>query len=499
MNDSKKLIIVRIVVISTIVLFISLFIFLIIKIDIFGHIFMTDSLVRTATSSNLTGYIDRLNGKEFIEIKRSSDYKEPVKKEKLIEIYDKSIFKYIDAVKNNKKNSLLSSNDEKDFYSNQSNITLSSKSNIDYKTRQELNRIQSIYDKGYYPKSSWLFIDDDGDYYSYNYYFDDKGKLLYDTVVPDYRIVDKYGREVDDDLEPILYIVDISKSIISTKNETQKGLFSTQVIISPGANTKEKTKFYDKEMSRSVIDYIDTSLRFRKTTNGTISDGNKWKAASSLIGDGGYVIFNNPKNNFNKMIGKISTQKMADKEETDLTLYVYDADLYDMYQGYEDYLEPLFITSAFNNTEPLEFSFTFYRTVKRLRFQVESDDNHRYMCYLKDLKYGFNNAKYKEELEEARFNKEYIEYLIRLGIYKNDEEFINHLKSLEEDTQSDYLEYEDFNDVDLYMDADLSDYYRHLDKEQMAIDRKTGPAFDEYLRSLKNFWEIEYGPAFIQN
>lgn len=499
MNNSKKLIIVRIVVISTIVLFISLFIFLIIKIDIFGHIFMTNSLVRTATSSNLTGYIDRLNGKEYIETKRSSDYKEPVKKEKLIEIYDKSIFKYIDAVKNNKKNSLYLSSDEKKFYINQSSTILSTKSDIDHKTRQELIRIQSIYDKGYYPKNSWLFIDDDEDYYSYNYYFDDKGKLLYDTVAPDYRVVDKFGREVNDDLEPILYKVDITNIIYSTPNEIQNEQSLSQVIISPGADINKKSHYYDNQMNRNVLDYIDTSLRFRKTTNGTIYDGSKWKAASSLMDDGGYVIFSNPKNNFNKMIGKISTQKMADKEESDLTLYVYDADLYDMYQGYEDYLEPLFITSAFNNTEPLDFSFTFYRTVKRLRFQVESDDNNRYVCYLKDLKYGFNNTKYKEELEEARFNREYIEYLKRLGIYKSDEDFINDLKSLEEDSQSDYLEYEDFNDIDLYMDADLSDYYRHLDKEQMAIDRKTGPAFDKYLRSLKNFWEIEYGPAFKQN
>ena len=70
------------------------------------------------------------------------------------------------------------------------------------------------------------------------------------------------------------------------------------------------------------------------------------------------------------------------------------------------------------------------------------------------------------------------------------------LKLLEEDNQSDYLEYEDFNDIDLYKDVDLSDFDKDYDKEQRAIDRRTGPAFDEYLRSLKNFWEIEYGPGF---
>lgn len=498
MNDSKKLIIVRIVVIFVIALFVSLYIFLIIKIDIYGHLFRTERFTIESTSSNLTKYIDRFDGREFKEIKKDKHYEEPEKKIQEKEVIDKSIFKNIDAIKKSKKSFLSLFNKDNAKHKEQNISAISTKSYIDYKATQELNRIQSIYDKGYYPKDSWLFIEDDGDYYSYNYYFDDKGKLLYDTVTPDYRVVDKYGREVNDDLEPILYKVDMANIIYSTPNEIQNERSLSQVIISPGADINKKSKYYNNQMNRNVIEYIDKSLRFRKITNGTIFDGTKWKAASSLIDDGGYVIFNNPKNNFNKIIGKVTTQKMTDKEESDLTLYVYDADLYDMYQGYEDYLEPLFITSAFNNTEPLDFSFTFFRTVKRLRFQVESDDNKKYICYLKDLKYGFNNAKYKEELEEARLNKEYIEYLKRLDIYKSDEDFINDLKSLEEDSQSDYLEYEDFNDIDLYMDVDLSDYYRNLDKEQMIIDRKTGPAFDEYLRSLKNFWEIEYGPGFLK-
>ncbi len=48
----------------------------------------------------------------------------------------------------------------------------------------------------------------------------------------------------------------------------------------------------------------------------------------------------------------------------------------------------------------------------------------------------------------------------------------------------------------MYDGIDLSDYDRNLDKEQRAIDRRTGPAFDEYLKSLKNYWEIEYGPGY---
>ena len=345
-----------------------------------------------------------------------------------------------------------------------------------------------------------MLIDYDLDGYGFNYYFNDKGKLSVDTVTPDYRIVDAYGRELDEDLEPILYKVEISSvSEIETEPTVKYGFTSDGIILSPGVTLKEKSKFYDNQMNRHILDYIHSSLRFKKTTNGTIYDGSKWKSVSSLRDDGGYVIFNNPKNNFNKVVGKIATQKISEKEDTDTyaTLYVYDADLYELYRGYEDLLEPLYETSAFNYSEPLDFSFTFYRTVKRLRFQIEtSGDSKLRTCYLKDLRYGFNKAKYKEELEEAKEREEYIAYMKELGIYQSEEEMIAELKSLEEDSTSDYLEYEDFNDVDIYDNADLSDYDRNIDKEQRAIDRRTGPAFDEYLRSLKNYWEIEYGPGY---
>ena len=274
---------------------------------------------------------------------------------------------------------------------------------------------------------------------------------------------------------------------------------SEGIILGKGVTLKKKSAFYDNQMNRNVIDYIDTSLRFKKTTNGTIYDGSKWKSVSSLRDDGGYVIFNNPKNNFNKVVGKIATQKISEKDDIDTyaTLYVYDADLYELYRGYEDLLEPLYETSAFNYSEPLDFSFTFYRTVKRLRFQIEaSGDSKLRTCYLKDLRYGFNKAKYKEELEEAKEREEYIAYMKELGIYQSEDEMLAELKLLEEDSTSDYLEYEDFNDIDIYDNVDLSDYDRNIDKEQRAIDRRTGPAFDEYLRSLKNYWEIEYGPGF---
>lgn len=499
MNDSKKLLYVKAIVAFGILLVVGLFVFLIIKIDVVGHLFNNKNYIRTASSSSLDRYLNDLDGREFEEKKRDKKVVEEKKKEKKEEIVDKSIFKFIEAIKSKRTGSFKVN----DTHNVSVGSTINNKKVDTEKQKEiekEVKKIQSFYDKGYYPKSSWLLIDYDLDGYGFNYYFDDKGKLSVDTVAPDYRIVDIYGREVDEDLEPILYKVEISSvSEIGAEHIIKYGLTSDGIILSPGVTLKEKSKYYDNQMNRHVLDYIDSSLRFKKTTNGTIYNGSKWKSVSSLRDDGGYVIFNNPKNNFNKVVGKITTQKLSEKEDTDTyaTLYVYDADLYELYRGYEDLLEPLYETSAFNYSEPLDFSFTFYRTVKRLRFQIEaSRDSKLRTCYLKDLRYGFNNEKYKEELEEAKEREVYITYMKELGIYQSEEEMLAELKSLEEDSTSDYLEYEDFNDVDIYDNVDLSDYDRNIDKEQRAIDRRTGPAFDEYLRSLKNYREIEYGPGY---
>ena len=486
MNDSKKLLYVRIVVALVILFVIGLFIFLLIKIDVVGHLFNNKNYIRTASSSNLDRYLNDLDGRAFIEKERDKKVAEEKKKEKEEELVDKSIFKYIDAIKNKRLGIIKTKEYDTFIDENKDNnikVVTEKQKDID----KEIKKIQSFYDKGYYPKNSWLLIDTDYDGNGFNYYFNDKGKLSVDTVAPDYRIVDAYGREIDEDLEPIVYKVEISSvSEIGTEPIIKHGLTSDGIILGKGVVLKEKSKFYDNQMNRHVLDYIYTSLRFKKTTNGTIYDGSKWKKVSALRDDGGYVIFNNPKNNFNKVVGKIAIQKISEKDDTDIyaTLYVYDADLYELYRGHADLLEPLYETSAFNYDEPLEFSFTFFRTVKRLRFQIETNgDNKLRTCYLKDLRYGFNNAKYKEELEEAKEREEYIAYMKELGIYQSEEEMLLELKALEEDSTSDYLEYEDFNDVDIYDNVDLSDYGRNYDKEQRAIDKRTGPAFDEYLRS----------------
>ena len=486
MNESKKLIYVRLVVLLVAMFFIGIFIFVIIKIDVVGHLFNDKKYVRVASSSNLDKYLEDLSSREFKEKIRDKKQIEEKKKEiKNIE-EDKSIFKFIDIIKNKRGNNFIDTSSKE------------SKKIDDKEIENYRDKIQNIYNENYYGKSTWVLIKEEDRDFGYNYYFDDTGKLIYDTVAPDYRIVDKYGREVDDDLEPVIFKIESIATVSNTNIViVNKGLTSQKTIITEGVTLKNNDDIYDNKMNRNVIDYIHSSLRFKKTTNGTIHNGSKWKSVSSLRNDGGYVVFNNPKNNFNKIIGEIATQQIKDEENTNLTFLVYDADLYELYKGYEYMLEPLYETKAFNGNEPLDFYFTFFRTVKRLRFQIESYDNERPItCYFKDLRFGFNKQKFMEELEDAKENEEYIKYLKELGIYKSDEEIVNELKLLEEDSQSDYLEYEDFNDIDMYDNVDLSNYERNIDKEQRAIDKRTGPAFDEYLRNLKNFWEIEYGPGY---
>ena len=493
MNNSKKLIAVRFIVAAIILFFCALFVFLFMKIDVTGHLFKEKRFVRVASVSNLSKYLEDLNAREYnVQERPKVDIYQVKKETNKVNNYDKTIFKFINIIKKKREHKEPLRNIESSPQG-----VIQNKTNEDSKTA--IKKIQDYYDRGIYNKNSWIIIDEDLDGYGFNFYFDEKGKLKYDTVTPDYRIVDSCGREIDDNLVPIIYVIKSESAIVASNSDlVHTGSAISQVIITEGVALKERSKFYDNKMNRKVVDYIDSSLRFKKTTNGTICNGSKWKGVSSLKDDGGYVIFNNPENNFNKIIGKISTQYDGDDDaETYSTLYVYDADLYETYKGLDRTIEPLYETSSFNYTEPLSFNFTFYRTVKRLRFQIETYGYKKHRtCYLKNLRYGFNNAKYKEELEDAKDNEAYVEYLKDLGLYETGEDMLAQLKLLEEDSQSDYLEYRDFDDMDLYEDIDTTDYEYDMDNMQEEINKRTGPAFDDYLRGLKNYWEIKYGPGY---
>ena len=131
----------------------------------------------------------------------------------------------------------------------------------------ENKKIKWLYDDNditRFPKDKWEVIDEDNDGIAYNYYFDKDGFLLTDTLTPDYRIVDKKGREVDYDFRPIKY------NINGDKTEAESGIVideedvytvptreTLKVLLGEGVTLRGKEKIYDNSTNKNVLDYID--------------------------------------------------------------------------------------------------------------------------------------------------------------------------------------------------------------------------------------------------
>ena len=375
------------------------------------------------------------------------------------------------------------------------------------------NHIKWLYDGDptRFPKDKWEVIDENKTGIGYNYYFDKDGYLLMDTITPDFKIVDKKGREVDNNLRPIAYdmtlylppdethdgkILDTPDNYIVSQKEPAK------VIIGEGVVLKDKQKIYDNSIDKNLLSYVDNSNKFNKNTKATIYNELKWKSCSSLKGNDAYVIFNNPSNNFNKVTGKIASEYYTTGDElVEFTLYVYDADIYDDYDlNHHLYdIEEIYTIDNFNNKEPEVFTFTFDRSVKRLRFEITTNtEKTSRKVYFKDLKYGFNKTKFKEELERKKEDEEEIEYLKKLGIWVEDYSSFIPLdedgNEIEEDDEEEEHENENLDDEIggiSYEDTDETESY-----EDKARDRTTGPAFDTSLKD-GHTWR-DSGPAFIE-
>ena len=344
-----------------------------------------------------------------------------------------------------------------------------------------------------FPKNKWEIIDEDGDFIGYNYYFDKDGYLLIDTITPDYKIVDMQGREVDHNFKPIEYNIDSNIKysdigIAIEENDTYilETLTPPNIIITNGVVLKNKEKIYDNSLDKNVLNYIDKLNRFIKNTNCIVFNDIRWKNCSSLKGNGGYVVFNNPKNNFNKITGYISTEYYTDIDNNeDCILKVYDADLYDKYNNanrlYD--LEEIYSNRSFFNCEPIRFVFTFDRSVKRLRFEIETLENNKSLtCFLKDLKYGFSKKAFYEELIRKKEEEEEIEELKRLGIYVEDMWSFDTI-----DENGDEIDEEDTEHVNENNDDRIGGISYVSDEEtknyeDVVRDKTTGPAFDEILK-----------------
>ena len=339
-----------------------------------------------------------------------------------------------------------------------------------------------------YSRDKWELIDDDNDGKYFKYFFDSNGYLLIDTVTVDYKIVDDRGREVDENFKPIVYELKDNEEIIVDEDNsyTLPTKEQSKVLISEGAVLKNTEKIFDNKINNNLFDYIDNSNRFLKDVIKYTYSEYKWKKCCQLKSNGGYVIFKNPKNNFNKINGEIADEYTTKINTGYSILKVYDANLYDKYNEYKklDDLEIVYQSSPYNKSDSINFSFTFDRSISRLRFEIETDGNKEKTCLMRKFKYGFSKSAYKSELERKKEAEEEKEELKRLGIYVED---IWILDNIDEDGGTENVINEEVEN-NSYIIEETKSY------EDVVRDRKTGPSFDKDLNEKIDTQKI--GPAF---
>ena len=320
---------------------------------------------------------------------------------------------------------------------------------------------------GSFPKNTWYQIDEDGDEKGFNYYFNEKGGVLLDTITPDYRIVDWTGREVDMEGEPIEVevkkpvdpnlvfdtnnIKEYSEEILAEIQETaisgsdlkpglkSSGTYLFNLIDEEDPNAprpidyinenkdltegkgyllgknvvlKEARNRYDYDglMKREMVEYIVEGIKYSKGVKGTIFSGTKWNDCISLKGNGASITFENPKNNFNTLSGRIAMIKTTSSDRTtECELTIVDT----------SNEETLYHTDDFNYNSGVRFKVSFPRKTTKIRFDLVVNGQYETRtCYLKDLKYGFNKDNWIEEQYDDENEAEYRErykVLLELG------------------------------------------------------------------------------------
>ena len=289
-----------------------------------------------------------------------------------------------------------------------------------------------------YPKDGWMYLDEDSDGAGYFYYFEEDGKLLIDTITPDYRVVNEKGQLIDNKTgKPITFSTNKDSSGSSNnsgiyrptdflKRELGYSASSQELKLAKGINTdtdenvtivskKQYTytlpgekpqviigknvvfhaedEYYDPDIDRKVVNHITGGSEYTKKTNGTIFNKTKWSGVIALKGDGSYFIAKNEKNNFNRIKGKIATHYFTYSDRTTIcTLTISDP------ENEED----LYTTSGFNYNSGINFDITFFKTrVNNLRFELSVEGQYpKRVAYIKDLVFGFDKQAYKDELEE---------------------------------------------------------------------------------------------------
>ena len=374
---------------------------------------------------------------------------------------------------------------------------------------------------------------------------DEKGFVLVDDITPDYKIVNKDGKQIDIDGKPVeekidtikldefdstnifgAYILEQIKASQDETIEVQHGYNSsgTHLVLSAdkddegpspadslvidvnpdgtaktilGKNVvlrdKNKTNKYNfnSEIDKHMDKYITGGDKYSKSVNGTIFNKTKWKAVMALKGTGATIIFENPKNNFNKLKGRIATHYFTYSDRTtECTLFIYS----------EDDGEELFSTSGFNYNGGISFECTFPRKTSSIRFELEVNGQYTSrVCYLRNCEFGFDRSAYEDELYEDESNMEFVRKYgtdSNADYYEDEVELDDGMgeKSVEgEDPGARYRRINNISDDDYWlnmnydedddsitesMKASISEARKRREEEDEKRDSVSGPAFD---------------------
>ena len=358
---------------------------------------------------------------------------------------------------------------------------------------EQINGFIWLNDDFSYPTNCWCLIDDDNDGFGYYYYFDEVGKLLIDTITPDYRIVDAVGRRTLLNGEPER--IDMNEELIDKEAEEERKFFtsaeksvsnfgvkseavignaiednnmspalqgvenkymegSKNKIIGKNVVLKEKEEVYDNTIDKSCVKYINSGSNYSKKVNGTTFSKIKWKGVIALKGNESYFDLENPKNNFNRIRGKIATHYFTYSDRTTMCKLIVTDE-----RGYE-----LYTSSSFNYNNGSNIDFIFPKKTNKLRFELSVDGEYTSrVVYIKDLNYLFNKRAYDEEHEEDLEEEAFQNYRREMGLIDEIEDEIEYEEELENDTEDD----------------EESD---HSSSDSSSNDSSHGPAFDNKLK-----------------
>ena len=399
---------------------------------------------------------------------------------------------------------------------------------------------------GSFPTNRWYAIDEDGDGIGYNYFFNEKGGVLTDTIIDDFKIVDDTGKELNLDGDPIkvkvekpidlssqynrddkVYSEEILKEIQETalpnanngQGLTSSGVYIYKIIEEEDPNAPKPADFinenedltqgkgfilgknvvlkdaksrygYDGTMNREMVNYITEGSKYSKGVKGTIFSGTKWNDCISLKGNGASITVENPNNNFNTLSGRIAMIKTTSSDRTtECELIIVDS----------SNEETLYQTTAFNYNSGIRFKVDFPRKLNKVRFDlIVTGQYETRTCYLRDLKFGFNKDTWIDEQYEDEIESEYREKyksLIELeNTFDEDKELTEeeYEKMLQEENERGEISTDHtYMGPDVRFRSSDSEIHQNEDVDWDEIEKKIQDEIDKHNAS--------HGPAFAED